>query len=70
MRVAGTKEHTIWNNHGGASAHFEQAKKEMKEKYFRFPALGWERRVDVGCVNRAFKWRICENQVVALLFVE
>ena len=68
--VGGAKQHAVGNDDGGAAAILEQAQEEVQEQDLGLLDLGRQRRVYVARVDRAFEWRIGENNVVAALFGE
>ena len=68
--VGGAEQHAVGHDDGGAAAVLQQAQEEVQEEDLGLLALGRQRGVHVGRVDRALERRVGEDHVVGPLFGE
>ena len=70
MGVGRAEQHAVGHDDGGAAAILQQTQEEVQEEDLGLLALGRQRGVHVGRVDRALEGRVGEHDVVGPLFVE
>ena len=71
MGLAGTKQHSIWNDTGTTASYLQRADKLRKEQQLRLAGIGVckDLLVDITLIKTACKRRISHNKRIARLVV-